>query len=335
MPAKSFPNALYLFAAFACLAPAHALDQRDSISLFRYTQPVRMELLLSPEGPGASLLNPARLADGERGYAQLGTQKAGKSQGSDFSLGGRFLQRFYLGAFFTGAGETFDFTSAVILDNRFGFQAAYRWPLDPEGKGHVSIGLTDTYRQVNLMNTFKSTRFTPDVGMVYVPSTYPGGWKLEFGWAARDLRAFDGMAPVIDSDPQSNAHTHVDFAPWLTTGSFSASSPAGRWSFFSEAAAGARYAPAYFDKLLAGWDAGVTRVYLPRIGASYHPLPPITVGLERVWGRYWAVNTTVGTGNWLPFRCEADFRSVYGPYLQYLNPDRKGWSLAWNLKVIW
>jgi hypothetical protein len=317
------------------LAPAHAQTRMDSLSLFRYSQPVRMELLLPPDGPGASLLNPARLADGEKLYAQFGTRTSGDARGIDISLGKGFAQRFYLGAFFAGASGKFDFTNALILDNRFGFQAAYRWSLDPEGKGHVSIGLTDTYSQVNLMDRFKSTRSTPDVGMVYVPSAYPGGWRLEFGWAARDLRGFDGTAPVIDSDPQTDNYTHVDFAPWLTTGSVSASSPAQRWSLFAEAAAGARYESAYFDKPLAGWNAGVANLYLPRIGATYHPIPPISLGLERVWGRYWSLNTTLGTGNWLPFRCEADFRSAYGPYLQYLNPDRTGWSLAWNLKVIW
>lgn len=334
MPVK-IPPIAGLLAALACFAPVHALRPMDSVSFFRYTQPVRMDLLLPFDGPGAAILNPARLADGERLYAQFGTRKTGDSRATDLSLGGGFSRRFYLGAFFGGAGGKFDFTNAAILDNRFGFQAAYLLPLDGEGKGHVAFGLADTYRQVNLLNAFKATRFTPDLGMVFVPSEYPGGWKLEFGWAARDLRGLDGMAPANDTNPDAPFYTHVDFAPWLTTGSVSASSPGRAWSLFAEAAAGARYEPAYFDKPLAGWDAGGARWYLPRLGAGYRPAPPVSLGLERVWGRYWALNATLGTGNWLPVRCEADLRAAYGPYLQYRTPDGKGWSLAWNLRIVW
>lgn len=89
------------------------------------------------------------------------------------------------------------------------------------------------------------------------------------------------------------------------------------------------------DKPLAGWDAGIARLYIPRIGATYRPIAPVSVGLERVWGRYWSLHTTLGTGEWLPVRCEADFRADYGPYLQYRYPDRTTWSLGWNLRIIW
>jgi hypothetical protein len=331
---RRFASAVQL-AALAVFSPAHALNPFNGISYFRYTQPVRMDLLLPFDGPGSAILNPARLADGERLYAQFGTRKTGDSRALDLSMGAGLFKGFYLGAFFAGASGQFDFSNAVILDNRFGFQAAYQLPLDAEGKGHVSFGLADTYRQVNLLNAFKATRFTPDLGLVFVPSAYPGGWKLEFGWAARDLRGLDEMAPANDTNPNSDPYSHVDFAPWLTTGSVSASSPARLWSFFAEGAAGARYEPAYFDKPLAGWNAAGARLYLPRIGAAFHPVAPVSLGLERVWGRYWALNTTLGTGNWLPVRCEADFRAAYGPYLQYRYPDHTGWSLAWNLRVVW
>lgn len=324
-----------IVAAFASLSPAQASVWNDSLSLFRYTQPVLMTLLLPPDGPGSSLTNPARLADGERFYAQLGNRKPGNAEGFDVSLGEGFGRRFYLGAFLSGGGGTFAGTNEVIIDNQFGFQAAYRGSLDAEGKGHFSIGLTDTYRQVNLMGTYKAIRFTPDLGLILVPSSYPGGWKLEFGWAMRDLRDFEATAPRPVSDPQDPyRETHVDFAPWLTTGSIIASSPARTWSLNAEAAAGALYEPAYHDTHLAGWDAGVARLYIPRIGATYRPVAPVSVGVERVWGRYWSLHTTLGTGEWFRIHCEADFRAAYGPYLQYQYPDRTDWTLGWNLRII-
>jgi hypothetical protein len=325
-----------LLATLARSVSAQAGPYGDSLSLFRYTQPVRMTLLLPVDGPAASVLNPARLADGEKLYAQIGTRKSGDSRGLDLSLGGGFFQRFYLGAFASGASGTFSGTNAVILDNRFGIQAAYRWSLDAEGRGHLSIGLTGAFRQVNMMGRFKSIGYTPDMGIVLVPSSYPGGWKLEFGWAVRDLLGFDATAPRPVSDYRDpDQYRHVDFAPWLSTASVIASSPAGRWSLFSEAAAGAIYEPAYRDKELSGLDAGMMRLYLPRIGARYRPVEPLSITLERVWSRYWAASASVGTGSWLPVRLEADLRSAYGPYLQYLYPDRTGWSLGWNLRLVW
>jgi hypothetical protein len=335
------PLALSLMlASFAGSAAAQGSVWSDSLSLFRYTQPVQMTLLLPPDGPGASLLNPARLADGEKLYAQFGTRKSGDARGNvrgnDISLGGGFFQRLYLGAYLTGSSGRFVGTNAVLLDNRFGLQAAYRHSLDPEGKGHFSIGLTNSFRQINQMSTYKANGYTPDIGVVLVPTAYPGGWKLEFGWAAQDLRSFGETAPRPVSDPKDpDRYTHVDFAPWLTTGSAIATSPAQHWSLFTEAAAGAIYKPAYRDRALQGWDIGMARLYLPRIGATYRPIPPLSVGLERAWGRYWSLHTTLGTGNWLPFRCEADLRTAYGPYLLYHYPDREGWTLAWNLRAIW
>jgi hypothetical protein len=308
----------------------------DSLSLFRYTAPVRMTLLLPPDGPGAAPLNPARLADGERGYVQAGRRKTWDSQGSEFSLGGGIFRRFYLGAFFTGAsGDFLPMSNAVILDNRFGFQAAYRHPLDAEGKGHLSLGISNTFRQVNLISAFKSTRYTPDFGLVLAPSSSPGGWGLEFGWALRDIRAFDATSVNLRSASEESPSPHVDFAPWLTTASVIANSPARHWGLFAEGAAGARYEPAYSDRALAGLDAGPARLYLPRIGVRYRPLDQVSLALERVWSRYWAANATVGTGAWLPVRLETDLRSAYGPYLRYLGPDRSGWSLAWNVRVVW
>jgi hypothetical protein len=336
LPLSVFLAALAAMASLAAPASGAPSTLWDSLSLFRYTGPVRMTLLLPPDGPGAAPLNPARLADGERGYVQVGNRKTWNSQGSEFSLGGGILRRFYLGAFFTGASGDFpSMSNALILDNRFGLQAAYRHPLDAEGKGHLSLGISNTFRQVNLMNAFKSTRYTPDFGLVLAPSFSPGGWGLEFGWALRDIRAFDATSENLHSATAESSSPHVDFAPWLTTVSIIANSPARHWSLFAEGAAGARYEPAYADRALAGLDAGPARLYLPRIGARYRPWDQISLALERVWGRYWAANATVGTGAWLPVRLETDLGSAYGPYLRYLGQDRSGWSLAWNVRVVW
>lgn len=331
-----FLAALAAVPTLAAPVPGALPNRWDSLSLFRYTLPLRMALLLPPDGPGAAPLNPARLADGERLYAQVGRRKTWNSQGSEFSLGGGILRRFYLGAFFTGAtGDFPSLSNALILDNRFGFQAAYRHPLDAEGKGHLSLGLSNTFRQVNLINAFKSARYTPDFGIVLAPSYAAGSWGLEFGWALLDIRAFEATSENLHSASADSPSPHVDFAPWLTTASVIANSPARHWSLFAEGAAGAEYDPAYSDRPLAGLDAGPARLYLPRIGVRYRPLGNIALAVERVWGRYWAANATIGTGAWLPVRLETDLGSAFGPYLRYLGQDRSGWSFAWNLRVVW
>jgi hypothetical protein len=342
MPAFSFPVAkerpkiairsLCLLTSIAAL-PAVGQGGLDSISSFRYLEPVRMSLVLPMDGPSASLLNPARLASAERGYADFGTWGGGDAHAGALSAGIGFARRFYLGLFASVSGGTFENTNATIVNNRFGGQFAYRQPLDAEGRGSFAIGIGEANRFVNSLGAFKSFGYTLDLGASWVPSAYPGGWRLEFGWSARDLLPFSQT--VEDPFRRPLRSTHVDFAPWMTLAGLSAESPARQWTFFGEAAAGARYEPAFYDRPLPGWSTSAVRWYLPRVGARFRPAPFASLTLERLWSRYWAAGATLGTGTWLPVRCEADLRMADGPFLQYQMPDEAGWSMAWNLRILW
>jgi hypothetical protein len=293
-----------------------------------------MELLLPVDGPGSALLNPARATDAGYFHAQYGTRKAGDSRALDISLGGGWADRFCVIASFSGAHGSFENTNAVIIDNRIGAQAAYRHPLDPQGEGYASFGVAETHHYVNFMGSYKDGRTTTDFGALYAPTQRFGGWRLEFGIAARDLRSFQGTVP----DHRSGAGNpprgvRVDFAPWIGTGGVIAESPARHWGLFGSAALGGDYEAAYWDEQLPGMDVGPIRGYLPRLGARYRPVPQASLALERVWSSYWVLDATLGTGEWLPLHGDANLRLAYGPNLQYQYPDRNGWTLGWNLSL--
>jgi hypothetical protein len=330
---RVFP-ALCLLAFLTPLPAAGQNSWLDNVSRYRYLEPIRMTLLLPMDGPGAAILNPARLASTERGYAHLGSWSGGESRSNAFSTGFGFARRFYLGLFFSTSGGVFEGTNAVILNNRFGGHFAYRHPLDAEDRGSLTIGLSEANRMINSLGSFKAISYTADVGALWVPSTYPGGWRLELGGVARDLRPFSETVYNDMTEPR-RTYVHVDYAPWMTLATLGAESPAKQWKVYSEAAAGAEYQPAFYDPPLPGWKTGAFNLYMPRLGLRFRPIPEASVALERLWNRYWAAGVTFGTGSWLPMLCEADFRAAQGSFLEYQMPDESGWSLAWNLKVLW
>lgn len=327
------PAALLLGLTFTMPAAQGAV-WLDSLAYYRYTQPVRMELLLPVDGAGSAILNPARAVEAGKLHAQYGSRKAGDSRTFDISIGGGWKKRFCAIASFSGASGSFENTNAVIIDNRIGVQAAYRHPLDPRGEGYLSFGVAETHHYVNSLGMFKESRTTTDFGALFVPTRQPGGWRLEFGMSARDLLPFDGTVPDSRSgDGGSSARAHVDFAPWIGTGSLLAASPSRRWSLFGSAALGAEYEPMRLDEPLPGMDAGPLRGYLPRLGVRYRPIPYASLSMERVWSSFWVLDASIGTATWLRQRFDANFRLAYGPNLQYQSPDRTGWTLGWNLAL--
>lgn len=230
--------------------------------------------------------------------------------------------------------SSFEQTNAVIVQNRFGAQFAYRHTLDDEGRGSFSLGLAEASRFVNSLGIFKTASHSLDLGATFVPSHHPGGWRLDFGWSLRDLLPFAVTVPDRTAgDPDGKSH--VDFAPWMTIAGVAAESPGRRWTVFGEAAAGEDYEPAYLDTPLPGWNGNGFRGYLPRMGLRCRATSFVSWELARLWNRYWAAGATLATGSWLPFRGEADFRWANGPFREYQLPDKAGWSLAWNLRVLW
>jgi hypothetical protein len=324
---------LFAIGVVFALPSIPAAANQDSLSLFRYTQPVRMELLLPMDGPGNAPLNPARLIDMNRVFAQYGTRYSGDSRALEIALGAGFAQRVYLGASFFGASGKFDGTNAILLDNRFAFQAAYRHRLDPSGASLISIGLGETIHNVNGMEAFKGSRSTLDAGLLFVPVQKPGGWGMEFGLSGRDLKPFEKQVADNRFSPGTPKKVKADFAPWITTATLIATSPSTAWSLVGSLALGKTYTPVYWDELLPGWDAGMGRIYLPRLGMRFRLSPAASLSLERVWNQYWVAGISMGTANLFRMHIDSDLRLATGPHLQYSYPDKTGWTLGWNLRL--
>jgi hypothetical protein len=306
----------------------------DSMAFFRNLDPVRLRLLLPFDGPSASLINPAQLTSAEMGYVEFGRWGGDHTQTLDIAGGIGFNRRFYLGLFVQATGNSFSYTNAQVLQNRFATTLAYRHPLDDNDLGSVSFGIIEALRVVNLLETHKHTSTTTDLGITYVPVARPGGWRIEFGSAARDLLPFSRKINK-PRYPYPDSTFDVDFAPWQIITSIKGLSPDEKWTLYAEVSALENYTLAYLDKSFPSLDVGFSKLHLSRFGVKYFPLPYFSFDMEQIMFLHWAGGLTLTTGAWSPLRFELNFRTVYGPHLRYQIPDETSITHTWALRLHW
>ena len=324
-----------LAAAILCPRPARAqiAGPVDNRLLFRYSQPIRVGLIIPATGPEAAADNPARMAGTDHGFALLGKESGGRVSTFATEAGVGIRRTVYLGLDASSGGASLPGSNAIFLEALYQAMFAFRHDLDGEGREWLSLGYAFAIHNVNAMGVYKVTESDHALGFAYHEAPAPHRPGVDAGLSVRDPFPIDAERPP---DYYGGPATRYRLYQWITDATLAITSSDSHWILHGDLSVFSPIRNAFPDDgpSTEGIGSGPIRMDFRRYGLEYHPWKFGSLRIERLWNRYWVLGLGGGPAfrSWR-LKLDADF--THGRFLEHTVPDGYGWISSYRISADW